>query len=64
MRQMANHEMKNLSPVDSDLPSRIAPTNSIILAASWRRLMAFRTGRAIVVAAKHHDTIAKQKKQS
>jgi hypothetical protein len=34
MRQMANHKMKNLSPVDPDLPSRTAQSNSIIVAAS------------------------------
>ena len=63
MRQMANHEMKNLSQIDSDLPSRIAQANYIILAASWRWLLAFRADRANIMAAGHHGTMAKQKKQ-
>lgn len=36
MRQMANHEMKNLSPVHSDPPSRGPVPEFIVLASSWQ----------------------------
>jgi hypothetical protein len=36
MRQMANREMKNLSPVHSDPPSRRTEPEFIILASSWQ----------------------------
>jgi hypothetical protein len=63
MRQMANNEMKKLSQIDSNLPSRIAQANYIILAASWRRLLTFRAGRANVAATERHGTTIEPKKQ-
>jgi hypothetical protein len=38
MRQMANHEMKNLSPVDSGPAIARRKVEFIILASSWREV--------------------------
>jgi hypothetical protein len=62
MRQMANHEMKNLSSVDSDPPSRTPEAKSIILAASWQRVRTVQISAANVGLTACQGTIMQIKK--
>jgi hypothetical protein len=62
MRQMANHEMKNLSEFDSDPPSCARQTNSIILAGSWRQPGTIPAAGGNVAMPRLEDTIAQPKK--
>jgi hypothetical protein len=63
MRQMANHEMKNLSPIHSDPPSCTPQAKSIIVAASWLRGRIARQSAANAGTTAKQNTIPRTKKQ-